>query len=1016
MNEQTNRSSSESYELYRNLMDNMLEGCQIIGHDWRYIYLNAAAELHNRRPNQELLGNLYFEMWPGIEATNVFSEIKCCMEERVASRLENRFVYPDGKIGWFNLSIQPVPDGVFILSVDIAEHKQAEEAHLASQRRFQALIENAPDGIALLGLDGKLRQVTPSSEHILGYSPGDVEGMDPAIVTHPDDLPALLALLNDLIQNPGKVIKADYRFRHADGSWRWLKSTISNLIGEPSVEAIVFNYRDITERKEAVDELRKSQETYQELFENNPHPMWVYETETLSFLMVNDAAIAQYGYERSEFLNMTIRDIRPPEELSPLAVHLSQTQQLQKHTGPWKHRKKDGTLIDVEIISHSLQFEGRPARLVLANDITERKRAEEEILSLARFPSENPNPVMRITRDGVLLFANSSSQPLLDLWRCKVGSNVPGSLQATISEVLQASSLKEIEFDCNGRLYTVMVAPIPGASYVNLYGRDITENRRAQEHIKYQATLIASVSDAIIASDMNGMITSWNPAAEEIYGWQAEEVTGNAINRFLQTEYQAKVSEAQVFQQFLRDGLWRGEVTQTRKDGTKIAIFSSVALVRDEVGAPTAMVAINRDITARKQAEEELQILNAELEQRVLARTAELNRSRSELEQANRAKDEFLANMSHELRTPLNSILGLSESLLEQRRGSLNEHQQKSLHVIESSGRHLLDLINDILDLSKIEAGKLDYYPEMIGVNEISQASLAFVKNQAMKKSIKLTYEADQMISRIYADPRRLKQILVNLLTNAVKFTPEQGHVILQVHADGGEHLVQFSVIDNGIGIAPEDLARLFQPFEQVDSQLGRQFEGTGLGLVLVKRLTDAHGGSVSVKSEVGIGSSFTINLPWVKESLVQQENINRGGNRSAQEEFKHPFTPAKQGVEQKRILLAEDNMANVLLIGEYLESYGYHVIVAHDGVEALEKAQEIDPDVILMDIQMPGMDGLETTRRLRAQKRFERTPIIALTALAMPGDRERCIQAGANEYMSKPVSLKSLVKIIEKK
>jgi PAS domain S-box-containing protein len=410
---------------------------------------------------------------------------------------------------------------------------------------------------------------------------------------------------------------------------------------------------------------------------------------------------------------------------------------------------------------------------------------------------------------------------------------------------------------------------------------------------------------------------------------------------------------------------------------------------------------------------ENLQRSKAELEQRVTERTAQLNQSNAELEHANRAKDEFLANMSHELRTPLNSILGLSESLLEQTRESLSDRQQRSLQVIESSGRHLLELINDILDLSKIEAGKLDFYPEILGVAEISQASLAFVRSQALEKSINLTFEEDPTASKFYADPRRLKQILVNLLNNAVKFTPEGGQVTLQVRANEDEDLIQFSVIDSGVGIAPQDLERLFQPFEQVDSSLNRKQEGTGLGLALVEKLTDLHGGSVQVESEVGKGSRFTINLPWRRESVVQQEISVAGGELPAPEQAEKSSVSSEQMLEHGRILLAEDNMANILTIGEYLESHGYQVTVAHDGVEALEKAEEINPGIILMDIQMPAMNGLEAIRRLRETPRFVSTPIIALTALAMPGDRERCLKAGASEYMSKPVSLRKLLHTI---
>jgi PAS domain S-box-containing protein len=406
-----------------------------------------------------------------------------------------------------------------------------------------------------------------------------------------------------------------------------------------------------------------------------------------------------------------------------------------------------------------------------------------------------------------------------------------------------------------------------------------------------------------------------------------------------------------------------------------------------------------------------LQRANAELEGRVVERTTELNKANAELERANRTKDEFLANMSHELRTPLNSIMGLSESLLEQRRGSLNDNQQKSLEMIEASGRHLLELINDILDLSKIEAGKFDFYPQPISLDEFCRSCLAFVKTQASKKSITVTYIQEPFVSRIFADPRRLKQILVNLLINAVKFTSERGRVTLRVNADLEQDIIQFAVIDNGIGITPENLQRLFQPFVQVDSSLTRQYEGTGLGLTLVQKLTDLHGGSVQVESKFGEGSSFTINLPCNQNEIANLENIQLETRFS---------TPKKADIAletttpQCTILLAEDNMSNVLLISEYFESLGYRIVVAHDGLEAIEKAETINPDMILMDIQMPGINGLAAIARLRDKVEFATIPIIALTALAMPGDRERCLLAGATEYMSKPVSLKSLRQMIE--
>ncbi len=410
---------------------------------------------------------------------------------------------------------------------------------------------------------------------------------------------------------------------------------------------------------------------------------------------------------------------------------------------------------------------------------------------------------------------------------------------------------------------------------------------------------------------------------------------------------------------------------------------------------------------------ESLQRSNANLERRVTERTAELNRANVELERANRTKDEFLANMSHELRTPLTSILGLSESLLEQQRDPLTGYQERSIQVIESSGRHLLELINDILDLSKIEAGKFDFYPQPILVDEICRSSLSFIKAQATKKSITVSYTNEASVSRIYADPRRLKQILVNLLSNAVKFTRQRGNVTLLVTSELTQDLIRFSVIDDGIGISGQDLKRLFQPFVQVDSSLNRQHDGTGLGLALVQRLTDLHGGSVQVESEVGKGSCFTVNLACKTDEIAKLEAIKSQPASAVRKEAGISETASKSSEPRKVVLLAEDNMANVLTMGEYLKSHDYEVVVAHDGLEAIKLAETNHPDVILMDIQMPVMNGLDAIARLRDDSRFAFTPIVALTALAMSGDRERCLAAGANEYMSKPVSLKLLVETI---
>lgn len=407
---------------------------------------------------------------------------------------------------------------------------------------------------------------------------------------------------------------------------------------------------------------------------------------------------------------------------------------------------------------------------------------------------------------------------------------------------------------------------------------------------------------------------------------------------------------------------------------------------------------------------ERLQGSNFELEKRVNERTAELNQMNVELTHANRTKDEFLANMSHELRTPLNSILGFSETLLEQRRGQLNDKQEQYVELIHSSGQHLLSLINDILEVSKIEAGKLELRPDIISVKEVCESSLNFIKEMAVKKSISIEYNNESSVTSLRADPQRLKQILVNLLSNAVKFTPEKGKVSLDVRINDEKDQIRFSVTDNGIGMARENLPKLFIPFSQIDSSLSRQYEGTGLGLALVLKLTELHGGSVMVESEPGIGSRFTITIPW-----GEGQPIKTGKDAETSIPVQVLDEPVTIDGQPVKILLAEDNMSNVLTIQEYLSDRGFEVAVAHNGLEAIDQAEGSPPNIILMDIQMPKMDGLKAITRLRTMPKFASVPIIALTALAMPGDRERCLEAGANEYLSKPVSLRELVRMIEK-
>ncbi len=416
-------------------------------------------------------------------------------------------------------------------------------------------------------------------------------------------------------------------------------------------------------------------------------------------------------------------------------------------------------------------------------------------------------------------------------------------------------------------------------------------------------------------------------------------------------------------------------------------------------GQPAIQVVLT-DVTEQRRAEEVLR-----------QRSNDLSALNAELARAVRMKDEFLANVSHELRTPLNAILGLSETLQEQVYGPLNERQAKTVGRIEESGQHLLALINDILDLSKIEAGKSELEISAVSADSICQASLRLIKELADKKQIKIQSHIDRAVTTIQVDGRRLKQILVNLLNNAVKFTLPGGEIGLEVHGEAEAQIVRFVVWDTGIGIAREDMPLLFKPFVQLNSSLERQNPGTGLGLSLVERLVDMHGGSVAMESEPGKGSRFTVSLRWQTEGQASASLFDSSPVPASTGAKKRAAT---QSITPPLILLAEDNESNVRMVSDYLQAKGCRLIVARNGREAIERAREYQPDLILMDVQMPELDGLEATRQIRLLTGLTDIPIIALTAVAMPGDRERCLAAGANDYLSKPISLKILMAAIE--
>ncbi len=534
---------------------------------------------------------------------------------------------------------------------------------------------------------------------------------------------------------------------------------------------------------------------------------------------------------------------------------------------------------------------------------------------------------------------------------------------------------------------------------VIVIAHDVTAQKETERHLRVSEEryrgLIESQRDLIVRVDNQGRFQFVNEAYCAAFGKTRAELLDQIFMPLVHPDDLPATLEAM---KRLDVPPYRMQVEQRAwtVNGWRWLEWEDYA-IKDETGATSEVQGVARDITERKQAEADLQ-----------RRSQELALVNAELAKANRLKDEFLATMSHELRTPLNTILGMSEALQEQVYGALDPAQAQALTYIAESGKHLLSLINDILDLSKIEAGKmaLDYAP--VPLDDLGQASLRFVTQAAQKKHLRIASTTNAPDAVLRADPRLLKQALVNLLANAVKFTPAEGKITLEINYDPAHHLVQISVTDTGIGIALAEQSRLFKPFVQLDSRLNRQYEGTGLGLALVARIVEMHNGSITLTSQVGAGSCFTMTLPCLTEA--EAPALPTAPTPAPLDATPEKIAPASGAPV---ILIADDNQPTLKILSDLLHRHAFQVVLAFNGTRALELARTHKPDLILMDIQMPELDGLQAIQLIRADPALASIPILALTALVMPGDRERCLHAGANEYLPKPLQLTQLLEMI---
>ena len=550
----------------------------------------------------------------------------------------------------------------------------------------------------------------------------------------------------------------------------------------------------------------------------------------------------------------------------------------------------------------------------------------------------------------------------------------------------------------DGSLLDVEVA---ATSYLETGGRvvqgvlrNITQRKLAEVEHARLIRAIEQVGESIVITDLDASIVYVNPAFEKLTGYTRAEAIGNNPH-VLKSGCHPPSFYQEMWATLLRGETWSGALINKRKDGTLCQEEATISPIKNQDGKIINYVAVKRDITLRKQTE------------------ADLEQAKENAEAANRAKSEFLANMSHEIRTPMNGIVGMTDLLLDT---ELNDQQRRYAEIVRDSGQSLLRLMNDILDFSKIEARRLELETLDFDLQSLLNDFADTVDLRALEKGLDLFCCADPAVpTQLQGDPGRLRQILLNLVSNAIKFT-SAGEVAIHVSVlqeTENEVLLRFSVRDTGIGVPEDKLCILFDKFTQVDASTTRKYGGTGLGLAISRQLAEMMGGEIGVVSQAGKGSEFWFTVRMGKQPQEAEAESLFGPELRDREvqDLSRPF----DGVSA-RILVAEDNITNQLVAQGILKKLGLAADVVANGAEAIKALESIPYDLVLMDVQMPVMDGFEATRQVRSPNATvpnHQIPIIAMTAHALQGDRQRCLEVGMNDYVSKPVSSQALTKVL---